>query len=70
MKLKSAIVTAPTLATFQFNRKIFVTTGACKYTIVAVLEQKREDGRQPVAFISRTMSLYEQNYAVHDLELL
>ena len=69
-KLKMAIITAPVLTQFQPDRKIFVTTYACKYAIVAVLEREFDDGRYTVAFISRTLNPHEQTYAAHDLELL
>ncbi len=68
--LKKAIFTATVLAQFDPQKKIFVTTDACKYAIGAVMEQDHEDGRHPVAFISRTLNQHEQNYAPHDLELL
>ena len=53
LEMKSAIVTASVLAQFQVNQKIIVTTDACKYAIGAVSEQEHEDGRHPVAFITR-----------------
>ena len=69
-ELKQSIIKAPVLAQFDPKKKIFVTTDACKYAIGAVMEQDHEDGRHPVAFISRTLNPHEQNYAAHDLELL
>ena len=34
------------------------------------MEKDHDDGRNPVAFISRTLYPHEQNYAAHDLGLL
>ncbi len=69
-ELQKAIFTASVLAQFDPQKKIFVTTDACKYAIDAVMEQDHEGRRHPAAFISRTLNQHEQNYAAHDLELL
>lgn len=69
-ELKRSIITAPVLAQFNPKKEIYVTTDASKYAIGAVMEQDYDDGRHPVAFISRTLNPHEQNYAAHDLELL
>ena len=69
-QLKNTIISAPVLAQFDPDKTIFVTTDACKNAIGAVMEQENDDGKHPVAFISRTFNPYEQNYAAHDLELL
>ena len=49
---------------------IVVTTDASKFALGAVLEQQFQDGIHPVAYISKTLSPAEQNYATHNSEML
>ena len=51
-ELKKTIITARDLAQFDPQRKIYVTTDACKFSTGAVIEQGYNDGRHPLAFIS------------------
>ncbi len=69
-ELEKSIIRAPVLKQFDPKENIFVTMAACKYAIGAVMEQDHDDGRQPVAYISRTLNQLEENCAAHDLELL
>ena len=69
-ELKNAIITAPVLRTFNPEYPIVITTDASKYAIGAVLEQDFPDGRHPIAFISKTLSSSEQNYAPYNVEML
>ena len=51
-------------------RDTFVTTDAPKFVLGAVLEQDSTDGRQSIAFLSKTLSSAEQNYAPNNSEIL
>ena len=68
--LKEVLVTAPVLKAFNPNCPILVTTDASRIAIGAVLEQEFPNGRHPVAFISKTLNPAEQNYALHNSEML
>lgn len=50
----------------NFNKPFELTTDASNFAIGAVLSQ----GKQPITFISRTLSQTEQNYATNEKELL
>jgi hypothetical protein len=65
-KLKGALTTAPTLATFDPALPITVHTDASNYAIGAVLMQA---GR-PVAYESRKLTAAELNYPIHEKEQL
>jgi RNase H-like domain found in reverse transcriptase len=47
-----------------------VQTDASETGIGAVLQQKDENGTRPVAYMSRKLNAAEQNYTVHERELL
>jgi ribonuclease HI len=47
-----------------------VQTDASETGIGAVLQQKDENGTRPLAYMSRKLNAAEQNYTVHELELL
>jgi RNase H-like domain found in reverse transcriptase/Reverse transcriptase (RNA-dependent DNA polymerase)/Integrase zinc binding domain/Chromo (CHRromatin Organisation MOdifier) domain/Retroviral aspartyl protease len=69
-RLKSAITSAPVLILPDPTKPFIITTDASQYAIGAVLSQDQGNGPQPVAFISRKLSAAEQNYPVHEQELL
>lgn len=50
----------------DYNKPFQLTTDASNFAIGAVLSQ----GKQPITFISRTLSATEQNYATNEKELL
>ena len=66
--LKTTIVSAPVLRTFHPEYPITITTDASKFAVGAVLEQDFQDGRHPVAYISKTLNPAQQNYAPHNAE--
>jgi hypothetical protein len=68
--LKEALSSAPTLILPQFHLPFHVTCDASGTAIGAVLAQTLEDGIHPVAYESRKLTPAEQNYPVHELELL
>lgn len=70
--LKKAFTSHPVLIHPNSEEAFTVETDASDYAIGCVLSQRsREDGRlHPCAFYSRSMSAAEQNYDIHDKELL
>jgi len=48
-----------------------VEANTSDYTMEGVLSIKKEDGKwRPVAFISKSMNPIEQNYKIHNKEML
>ena len=68
--LKEKLTTAPVLLLPDPNKPFTITTDASDFAIGAVLTQDQGKGEQPVAYESRKLSPAEQNYAVHEKELL
>jgi RNase H-like domain found in reverse transcriptase/Integrase zinc binding domain len=68
--LKHAFTTAPELKISDPAKPYIVKTDASMSGIGALLEQEVEDGWHPVAFTSRKLQPAEENYPVHDLELM
>jgi len=69
--LKRRFTTELVLAVPDRDQKIRVETDASDYTTGGILSVKREDGKwRPVAFISKSLSLPERNYEIHDKEML
>jgi hypothetical protein len=65
------LTTAPVLCTFDSRRRSVLTTDASAVAISAVLTQPDDDGvHHPVAYESRKLTLTEQAYPAHVLELL
>ena len=69
-KLKEASVQAPTLKMFDEGKPIQIETDASDLAIGACLTQEHEGQRHPVAYFSRKLTPAEQNYDIHDKELL
>jgi len=69
-KLKTAMGTAPMLRMFDTKIPIELETDASDLAIGACLTQRHENRRHPVAYYSRKMTQAEQNYDIHDKELL
>jgi hypothetical protein len=69
--LKTAFTTAPVLKQPDLDSAFLMECDASDYALGAVLSQVGEDGKQhPVAFYSRKFLPAEQNYEIHDKELL
>jgi hypothetical protein len=69
--LKIAFTTAPVLKQPDLDRPFLMECDASDYALGAVLSQEGDDGKQhPVAFYSRKLLPAEQNYEIHDKELL
>ena len=68
--LKDALVTAPILATPQFDLPFILQTDASENALGAVLSQNIGDSEHPIAFISRKLLPREQNYSTIEKECL
>ena len=63
--------TEPILAILDIDREMRVEADAKDYATGGVLLTKCEDGKwRPVAFISKSLNATEQNYEIHDKEML
>src|SRR5277367_2582629 len=69
-ELKQYLTSAPVLLLPDPAKPFTVTTDASDFAIGAVLTQDQGKGQQPVAYESRKLSPAEQNYAIHEKELL
>ncbi|CEL11249.1 hypothetical protein ASPCAL14352 [Aspergillus calidoustus] len=68
--LKTALSEAPILKHYQPELPTRVETDASKGVIAGVLQQKHMDLWHPVAYFSKSMNDAEQNYDIHDQEML
>jgi len=70
-KLKTVFTTEPILAIPDINKEIRVEADASDYATGGVLSIKCEDRKwRPVAFISKLLNTTEQNYEIHNKEML
>jgi len=70
-KLKTVFTTKPILAILDIDREIRVEADASDYATGGVLSTKCENRKwKPVAFISKSLNTIEQNYKIHDKEML
>ena len=69
-ELKQHLTSAPVLLLPDPAKPFTLTTDASDFAIGAVLSQDQGKGEQPVAYKSRKLSPAEQNYPVHEKELL
>ena len=69
--IKQSITSAPILRHFDPADPVVVETDASDYALGAIISQTDSAGiSRPVAFMSRSLSPAELNYAVHDKEFL
>jgi len=70
--LKMAVTTAPVLVSPQDSEPFQVKVDSSDFTTGAVLSQQSMTDRKwhPVAFYSKSLSSVEQNYEIHDKEIL
>jgi len=70
--LKEQITTAPILALPDNSRPFRIKADSSDFATGAILSQQSpEDNKwHPVAFLSKSLSLVEQNYEIHDKEML
>jgi len=70
-RLKMVFTTEPILAIPEIDREMRVEVDASDYAIGEVLSTKCEDGKwRPVVFISKSLNATEQNYKIHNKEML
>ena len=69
-ELKTQFITAPILEHFYPDRETVIETDASDFGLGCVLSQFKEKRLHPVAFHSRKLNDAEQNYEIHDKELL
>jgi len=70
-KLKMVFTIEPVLAIPDINKEMRVETDASDYAMGEVLLTKYEDGKwRLVVFISKSLNATEQNYEIHDKEML
>ena len=70
--LKIAVTTAPVLVSPQGSKPFRIEADSSDFASRAVLSQQlpREEKWHPVAFYSKSLSLVERNYEIHDKEML
>jgi hypothetical protein len=69
--LKTAVLSAPVLAAYDEKLPIEVWTDACDSAIAGIIHHRYANGtKKPLAFYSKKLDKAEQNYTVHDKELL
>jgi len=66
------VTTAPILASPQDSEPFRIEADSSDFASGAILSQQlpREEKWHPVAFYSKFLSLVEQNYEIHDKEIL
>ena len=69
-KLKDACAKEPVLLNFRANKPTKIETDASDQAVGTCLCQQKDGKWHPVAYYSRKMSQAEQNYDIHDKELL
>jgi len=70
-KLKAGFTTKSVLAIPDIDKEMRVEADASDYATGGVLSTKCEDRKwRPVAFISKSLNTTEQNYKIHDKEML
>ena len=70
-RLKAVFTTEPVLAIPDIDREMRVEADASDYAMEGVLSTKYEDEKwRLVAFISKLLNATEQNYKIHDKEML
>jgi hypothetical protein len=68
--LKAALVNTTTLGLPDPDLPFVISTDASQFAIGAVLSQQKENGLQPIAYMSHKMNAAERNYPTHEQELL
>ena len=69
--MKEAFTMEPVLAILDLDKKIRVESNASDYATGGVLSVKCKDKRwRPIAFISKLLNITEQNYKIHNKEIL
>jgi hypothetical protein len=69
-ELKRRLTSAPILRHYRPDLPTRIETDASDEVVAGVLSQQEEGNWHPVAYYSKTMSSPEQNYEIHDKEML
>jgi hypothetical protein len=69
-ELRSRVTSEPVLAQPQLDQQFKVEVDASGFAFGAVLSQKKDGKKHPIAFYSATATEAERNYDIYDLELL
>jgi len=70
-RLKAVFTIEPILAIPDINREMRVEADALDYATEGILSTKCKDRKwRPVAFIFKLLNTIEQNYKIHDKEML
>ena len=68
--LCTALCSHPVLALPDFTKPFCIESDASDTAVGGVLTQEHASVHKPIAFLSKTLTSSEQNYSVHDYELL
>jgi hypothetical protein len=69
--LRQTMITSPVLMLSDHEKPFTLITDASDYATEAILEQRDALGRSyPIAYFSKSLQPAEQNYEIHDKELL
>ena len=70
-KLKNSLISKPILKLFNSHLALHIYAAASQIAIRAILKQHDTEGiLRPIAFYSRSLKNYEQNYSITELECL
>lgn len=69
-QLKEKLVTAPVLASPDFDKPFVIQTDASDSSVGAVLTQGDTDNEHPISYVSRTLTKAERNFSVTERECL
>ena len=69
-ELKWQLTNAPVLYHYQPELETQLETDASDGVVAGVLTQKHENEWHPIIFYSKSMSVIEQNYEIHNKEML
>jgi transposase InsO family protein len=69
-EIKERLSTAPVLHYYQPDLETRIETDASDQVVAGVMSQRKDDKWHPVAYYSKSMSAPEQNYEIHDKEML
>jgi len=69
--LQQTMITSPVLMLLDYEKPFTLITDASDYATGAILEQRDALGRShPITYFSKSLQPAEQNYEIHDKELL
>lgn len=69
-ELKKRLITAPVLASPDFDKPFVLQCDASNYALGCILTQGEGDNERVISYASRTLTKPERNYTITELELL